>query len=90
MTSKNDGRTWTAERICGGVGHRHPHLLDVEARRVAEHDQEEERHGEHHRERAPVAAQLPELLHNDGPHRPTPRRTATTVRGLRRSEFYRR
>ncbi len=43
-------------------------VLDVEARRVPEHDEEEERQQEQHRQRAPVAAQLPELLDRDGPH----------------------
>ena len=71
------GRIGDARRAARG-GRRRParpgpdddggHLLDVEARRVAEDDEEQEREQEQHRDRASVAAQLPELLESDGPH----------------------
>jgi len=51
-----------------GPQHGRGDFLDVEARRVAEHDQKEERQQEQHRQGPRVAAQLAELLDHDGAH----------------------
>ena len=43
-------------------------VMDLEVGGVAEHHQQEDRQDDHHRHRAPVSPQFPELLDHHRPH----------------------
>ncbi len=82
-TSSWGGRRRATSR-CPRPDDQRARLLDVEACRVAEDDQEQERQHEQHGQRAPVAAQLAELLDHDRPHGPSPDRTSPRDRAADR------
>ncbi len=68
LTTWNGAGSTLATSGCVGTRHGDRDRRDVEAGRVAEHHEQDDRHRDHHGQRPPVPPKLPELLHDHGPH----------------------